>query len=112
MKRGYERREPEGEYYVALQRTVGTHASNPFYRVMRTCNVLVTRAALPYYVVLASVLALSKLVFVLMAVGANVSWMLAAYASRLSFTMTPPPPAPAPITEHRYPMRARTADEG
>lgn len=113
LKRGYAQREPDGDYYVALQRTVGTHSSNPFYRVMRTCNFLVTRAAFPYYVVLFSLLALSKVIFVLMAVGANLAWMLTAYASRLSFTMTPPPaPAHAPLADHRYPMRARTADEG
>ncbi|MGE0449269.1 MAG: CDP-alcohol phosphatidyltransferase family protein [Vicinamibacterales bacterium] len=102
-KRDYARREPDGEYYVAFQRTTSAHASNPVHLFTRYCTFLVSRGAFPYFITAFAVLGLSKLMFLMVLVGTHLSWMLTLYAGRLKPSLTPTAPA--------APVRARPAAE-
>lgn len=106
LKRGYARTAPEGEYYVAFQQAVGAQVSNPIHRFTRLVNVLVTRAAFPYFIVIFNVLGLPELMFMMIVVGTQLSWTLSLYASRVVLR-----PASRRARAH-LPVQRPAADEG
>ncbi len=91
-KKSYARREPRGDYYVAFQRTTRAHDANPVQNFTRTMTFLVTRAVFPYYMVLFAVLGISKVMFIFMMIGCQLTWILTLNASRLKPTLTPQAP--------------------
>lgn len=110
-KKSYAHREPGGDYYVAFQRTTRAHDANPVQNFTRTMTFLVTRAVFPYYMVLFALLGITKVMFVLMMLGCQLTWILTLNAARLKPTLTPKAPdrAAADVTVG-YPVRA-AADE-
>lgn len=110
-KKSYARREPGGDYYVAFQRTTRAHDASPVQNFTRTMTFLVTRAVFPYYMVLFAVLGITKVMFVFMMVGCQLTWILTLNASRLKPTLTPQAPdRQASDVAVGYPVRA-AADE-
>lgn len=67
----------------AFQQTVGSRASNPLYSFLRRCTFLATRAALPYYIIVFTVLGQVGLLLACVFLGANLAWMLVLYALRI-----------------------------
>ena len=110
-KRSYARREPGGDYYVAFQRTTRAHDDNPIQNFTRTTTFLVTRAVFPYYMVLFALLSISKVMFVLMTIGCQLTWILTLNAARLKPTLTPQAPDRQAVdVTVGYPVRT-AADE-
>jgi len=91
-KRMHARWEPDGDYYVGFQRRTSSRASNPVYRFTRLCNFLVSRGAFPYFIVAFAILGLSKLMFLMVVAGTQLSWILTLYAGRLKPGQTPAAP--------------------
>lgn len=113
-KHAYSTREPEGDYYVAFQRTTMAHASNPVHLFTRYTTFLVSRAAFPYFIVLFAVLGLSRVMFLMILVGTHLSWILTLYAGRLGVSLTPKETAATTAADQRVtPMRTMpyVADE-
>jgi phosphatidylglycerophosphate synthase len=98
-KRKYARLEPGGDYYLAFQRRTGAHSSNPVYRFTRLANFLVSRGAFPYYIMAFAVLGLSKVMFIMVVAGTQLSWILTLYAGRLK-----PVPAVGPDSGRTAPL--------
>ncbi len=73
-----------GEYGLAFQRRVGAQSKkSPVYAATRKLTFLATRAALPYYIFIFTVLGLAKALLVLIFVGTSLSCFFAAYVTSL-----------------------------
>ncbi len=73
-----------GDYGLAFQRKVGAQSKrNPVYAATRKLTFLATRAALPYYIFIFTVLGLAKALLVLIFVGTSLSCFFAAYVTSL-----------------------------
>ncbi|GBC83180.1 Bifunctional IPC transferase and DIPP synthase [bacterium HR10] len=83
---GYQRKKftkNPSQLAAQVNRRWEAHAQNPLFRFARTCHFLVRRPVLPYYVFLFAVLKLLPLLLVLLAVGANLVWMVSLWSNRL-----------------------------
>jgi len=83
---GYQRKKftkNPSQLAAQVNRRWEAHAQNPLFRFARECHFLVRRPVLPYYVFLFAVLKLLPLLLVLLAVGANLVWMVSLWSNRL-----------------------------
>jgi len=96
LKRKHARQVIAGEFYLDLQRNLDAQAGNPLYTFLRRHAFIATRAAAPYYIFLFALFDAVGLVLVIIFVGSQLAWPLAAYASHLPLAgETEPGPIPA-----------------
>jgi phosphatidylglycerophosphate synthase len=74
-----------------FQQTVGSAMSNPVFAFVRRVNVLATRAAMPYYIMLFALVGGIPVILAFGCVGANIAWMAMLYADRLPVVATTAP---------------------
>lgn len=77
-----------------FQQTVERARSNPLFAFVRRVNVLVTRAAMPYYIVLFALVGGIPVILAFACVGSNIAWMAMLYANRLPVAGAGARPAP------------------
>ena len=75
----------KGNWHSYFQGQLGAYRSNPLMSFSRRFAFLATRAALPYYVVIFSLLGLVELLLVCVLVGTQLIWMLSLYATHVAF---------------------------
>jgi phosphatidylglycerophosphate synthase len=89
LKKFYARKAPSADFGRAFQSKVGARASNPLHFFSRHANFLITRAAMPYFIVLFTVLNIAPWIMGMILVGTNLAWFLALCAYPLFRTPAP-----------------------
>jgi phosphatidylglycerophosphate synthase len=77
LKKRYAREAPSADFGRAFQAKVGARASNPLHFISRHVNFLITRAAMPYFIVLFTVLNIASWIMGMIIIGTNLAWFLA-----------------------------------
>jgi hypothetical protein len=77
LKKRYARQATAGDFGRALQKKVGENAHrNPIHRLARHLGFIITRAAMPYFIVIFTVLAIAPWILGMILVGTNMAWLL------------------------------------
>ena len=81
LKRRYARQATASDFGRAFQKKVGENTHKPLHALSRHLGFLITRAAMPYFIVLFTVLGIAPWILGMILVGTNMAWplTLAAY---------------------------------
>jgi phosphatidylglycerophosphate synthase len=77
LKKRYSRQAPSSDFGRAFQAKVGSQKSNPLHFFSRHVGFLITRAAMPYFIVIFTVLNIAPWIMGMILVGTNLAWFLA-----------------------------------
>ena len=77
LKKRYAREASSADFGRAFQARVGARTSNPLHFISRHVNFLITRAAMPYFIVLFTVLNIAPWILGMILIGTNLAWFLA-----------------------------------
>jgi phosphatidylglycerophosphate synthase len=77
LKKSYSQQAPSSDFGRAFQAKVGARKSNPLHFFSRHVGFLITRAAMPYFIVIFTVLNIAPWIMGMILVGTNLAWFLA-----------------------------------
>jgi phosphatidylglycerophosphate synthase len=80
LKKRYARQASSADFGHAFQSKVGSRRSNPIHFFSRHVGFLLTRAALPYFIVIFTVLNIAPWCMGMILLGANLAWSLTLFA--------------------------------
>jgi phosphatidylglycerophosphate synthase len=90
LRKRHAREAPSADFGRVFQAKVGARTSNPLHFFSRHVGFLITRAAMPYYIVLFTVLNIAPWIMGMILAGTNLAWFLALCAYPL---FRPPVPS-------------------